>query len=54
MRSHHLRRLDPHFQEPDQPQTEVPENGNLDAIVNGIRVEVPIKDDYPVQRISEA
>jgi hypothetical protein len=32
----------------------VPENGNLDVIVNGVRVEVPIEDDHPVRRISEA
>jgi hypothetical protein len=47
-------RLDPPSEEPEQPQPEAPENGNIEVIVNGIRVEIAIEDDRAVQRISEA
>jgi hypothetical protein len=43
-----------HFDEPDQPQPEAPENGNVEVIVNGVRVEVSIEDGRALQRIRDA
>jgi hypothetical protein len=47
-------RVDPHFEETEQPPPEAPENGNIDVVVDGVRVEVSIEDDRAVRRIREA